>query len=309
MAPAAFQDFGLLPSSSSSPQTGSLAFSLLQSSYAGASGLPLPLSSSLPSSLGFPSSPLLLHPTTMKPVCAHCSKQFPSRSALSMHSLVHSGEKPFCCSFRTCGKKFRQKGHLISHLRKHTGEKPFVCEEKVRSEEEEEGAEESSLPSASNNRRPRTRLCGRTFKDKSGLNSHRRKAHGVNTRDRKYEDRGSFGSEEGDEEDLDSSLKEEEEEDQQSASKDEKQGGKRKEEADSEGEESGSSRKRVKTEGKSDSDSKKSSQDAAFDALPPLPSSSVSSGSAASSTSSPKPSSFSSNNLPSSLPALPSLIA
>ena len=65
-----------------------------------------------------------------------------------MHSLTHTGEKPFHCTYHDCNKSFRQKGHLDSHMRRHTGEKPFTCT-----------------------------ICHNQFKDKSGLNTHIRKHH------------------------------------------------------------------------------------------------------------------------------------
>jgi hypothetical protein len=82
--------------------------------------------------------------------CSECTKSFPSNSALAMHLLVHSGEKPFACPQKGCNKRFRQKGHLVSHYRKHTGEKPFLC------------------PGSD---------CSKRFKDKSGLNTHVKRQH------------------------------------------------------------------------------------------------------------------------------------
>uniref|UniRef100_A0A672I985 C2H2-type domain-containing protein n=1 Tax=Salarias fasciatus TaxID=181472 RepID=A0A672I985_SALFA len=57
--------------------------------------------------------------------CELCGKIFANPSALRIHYVVHTGEKPYTCSL--CGKGFTQKGNLKCHLRIHTGERPFHC--------------------------------------------------------------------------------------------------------------------------------------------------------------------------------------
>ena len=41
--------------------------------------------------------------------------------------MVHTGERPFQCTFKGCGKRFSLAYNLRTHVRIHTGEKSFVC--------------------------------------------------------------------------------------------------------------------------------------------------------------------------------------
>ncbi|KAF6727795.1 Zinc finger protein 510 [Oryzias melastigma] len=78
---------------------------------------------------------------TLTSSCNICGKTFANPSALRIHYVVHTGEKPHKCIF--CGKRFTQKGNLKCHVRIHTGERPFSCNK-----------------------------CGRTFTQKVNLNHH-----------------------------------------------------------------------------------------------------------------------------------------
>ena len=40
---------------------------------------------------------------------------------------IHTGEKPYECSFEGCHKKFRAQGHLTDHMKIHSKVKPFQC--------------------------------------------------------------------------------------------------------------------------------------------------------------------------------------
>ena len=57
--------------------------------------------------------------------CSFCGKRFRTNAELVVHSRVHSGEKPYKCT--VCDKAFSQSGTLTIHMRVHTGDKPYNC--------------------------------------------------------------------------------------------------------------------------------------------------------------------------------------
>ena len=85
-------------------------------------------------------------------VCPQCGKIFSFMSNFRKHLSSHSTEKPYVCDFPGCSKAFKQASSLKNHRYKHEGRKPYEC------------------------------FCGVKFANRSNLNRHRRKLHGLNTK-------------------------------------------------------------------------------------------------------------------------------
>jgi len=61
-------------------------------------------------------------------VCQYCGKICDRSSYLQRHVRMHTGEKPFACTYDGCDKSFAHNSHLTRHERIHTGKKPFECD-------------------------------------------------------------------------------------------------------------------------------------------------------------------------------------
>ena len=91
-----------------------------------------------------------------------CGKRCSDRSALKRHELTHNTAKPYKCTFENCKKAYKSKSYLgrslsfVSpaeiHMRLHTEEEPYRCKVKG---------------------------CGRTFSSSKSLRRHEHLWHNM----------------------------------------------------------------------------------------------------------------------------------
>jgi uncharacterized Zn-finger protein len=107
---------------------------------------------------------------TGKHACRSCGKSFSSKSNLTAHKKIHSGERPFECL--VCHKRFRQKAHLQKHETTHSSATPYQCNVCDKAFGHISNLN-THMATHSNVRPYQCGDCGKSYKDSASFKRHR----------------------------------------------------------------------------------------------------------------------------------------
>uniref|UniRef100_A0A1B0C8K8 C2H2-type domain-containing protein n=1 Tax=Lutzomyia longipalpis TaxID=7200 RepID=A0A1B0C8K8_LUTLO len=120
-----------------------------------------------------------MHSSTPDVVCDICGQKLKHKTSLADHMTIHTGERPFKCTFPECTRSFRCKVSIDIHMRSHTNERPYICQTCGKGFKDNSSRRVHQLQHTGEN--PfKCDLCGKTTKQKQNLKSHMRHFHKIN---------------------------------------------------------------------------------------------------------------------------------
>lgn len=103
--------------------------------------------------------------------CSICGKRMNSQANLTLHKLVHAGQRPFKC--QQCSKSFSSQSGLTRHEQRHSGARPHQCEVCAKTFVAASGLQ-LHYRTHTNERPFPCLVCGKAFRQATHLREHRR---------------------------------------------------------------------------------------------------------------------------------------
>ncbi|KAF8480680.1 hypothetical protein JB92DRAFT_2800471 [Gautieria morchelliformis] len=106
--------------------------------------------------------------------CDVCSKGFLYPSGLKIHSMQHTGDRPYTCEHPGCNKRFSQSSNMRRHMSTHIRFQPYTTDNRDRGTPTGQTTQSTSPNLASDPRPYKCDVCSKGFLYPSGLKNHSR---------------------------------------------------------------------------------------------------------------------------------------